>query len=274
MPLPFLAAAAVIGVGSIIGAAAKSVNNDYEDELNSINFKAEELARNTEDSYRRTQIKTEEKLDRYILLKNEIFETTLKEFVQSFRKIKNVELSNNTALMEKVHMLETLSLDFENNATAYRVRDERTEAIKGAVLGSVLGGAYLVGSVIKGVRLQYAIDEAKANFSKLKVEAEKVKKQEMKLKLIGKRADELASVMNTLNQLFRLAIHEMNKNISAAGTDYGSYNQKQREQVFLAVQFAEAVKKLLDVSIVSPTGETTSESKAVLEQSQSLLVAR
>lgn len=271
MPLPFLIAAAVVGVGSVVGAAANAVNRDYEEELESINRKAEKLARVTEMNFKDAQRRTEESLVSLASLKKEIYNQTLTDFVNHFKKIKNVEVTNNTSLSEKIHKMEKFALDFNNNSKGYEYKTEREEAIKGAILGSLFGGAYLFGSVIKGVKLQYAIEEAEANYAKLKVEVEKVKKEETKLKLIRKRADEIYSVTYTLNGLFQLAIQEMKKNIATIGVDYRSYNQQQREQLFTTVQFADAIKKLLDVRITTPQGNVTPESKKVLDASNPLL---
>jgi|GEM_PF-4434511 len=271
MPLPFLIGAAVIGAGSLIGAAAKSVNRDYEEELHSINQKINDLAEETEESFLKTKKDTEYKLDRLAFLKQDIYENSLKEFARAFKKIKNVKLSKSGNLKEKLHSLETITMDYSSNATVSYIQSEKEAAIKGAILGGLFGGTYLVTGLIKGVKLQYAIEEAQANYSKMKVEAEKVKAKEANLKKIARQANEMYSVLKALDRLFILAINEMKNNINTAGTDFSHFTEEQRQQLYVTVQLAESVKKLLDARVISSQGTPEIDSKKAVTEAKTLI---
>lgn len=274
MPLPFLIGAAAVGIGSVMGAATKAVNRDYEEELDSIHQNMNRLAQQTEDSSQKTQRQTEYKLDRLAIMKETIYNESMKDFVDNFKKIKNVEITKSEELQNKIENLQGLVKSYHSNATSNYIKTEKEAAIKGAVLGSLFGGTYVVSGLIKGVKLQYAIEEAEAEYARLKVESEEVKRKETKLKSIGKRADEIYNVTNTLDRLFRLAINEMVGIMETAGKNYKSYSEQQRKQIFVTVQFAEAIKKIMDVPVVSKTGGVERESAKVLRSTKELIEQR
>lgn len=274
MPIPFIIGAVAVGIGSVVGAAAKSVNNDYQAELNSLHDKMENIADRTEKKFQKAKRETEYKLDRLTFLKQTVYEKSFKSFVDSFSKIKNVEITENQEFKDSLGMIKDVVIDYYTNTTAREIESENTAALKGAVLGGLFGGTYLVSGVIKGVKLQYAIEEAEAEYAKLKVEAEKVNRKTTKLSAIGKRADELYEVTSTLDHLFNLAIKEMKATIQRAGTNYRDYNQKEREQLFITVQFAEAIKKLINVPIVTKSQGVSKESGTLLSTTKKLIEER
>lgn len=52
MPIPFIVAGLIGGVVGAVNIAARSVNNDAVDELNAVNRKIEQLAKETQGQYR------------------------------------------------------------------------------------------------------------------------------------------------------------------------------------------------------------------------------
>lgn len=271
MPLPFLIGAAIVGVGTLVGAAAKSVNRDYEIELDSINGKIEKLAEETEENFNQAKKNTEYKLDRLAMYKADIYESSIKDFVNVMRRIKNIELTDNLNLSESLKNVETLFLDYSNNSTVGYIASENEAAIKGAILGGLFGATYLVTGVIKGVKLQYEIDEAKANYSKMKVECEKINQKILALDSIGIRADEMYHILEKLNKYFILAIEELKQTIRYYGTDYKSFNDIHRQQVYVTFQFADAIKKLLDTNVVNHNGDVSVKSGVRISTSQQLI---
>jgi len=274
MPLPFiLAGVAAAAVTGVVGAAAKAVNRDYEEELDSINNKIKNLAEKTDRNYQNAQRKTEEQVGHWVAFKRELTEYSLQRFVDSFGKMKKVDFKESKDLsLDQIKDIERFTLDFKLNSSGKSLGTESEAAIKGAILGVVGGGAYFIGSLIKGVKLQYAIEEAEANLAKLKVQAEKVKKSQLKLVKLGKHAQEMHQVARTLNELFMLALREMELNMSRYGTDYSNYGQEARKQVYVTAEFAKTIKHLIDAPLVSENGgELHPKSEQALKTAQAYL---
>ena len=274
MPLPFiLAGVAVAAVTGVAGAAAKAVNRDYEEELESINNKIKNLAGKTDRNYQNAQKKTEEQVNEWVAFKRDLTQYSLQRFVDSFGKLKKVDFKESKDLsLDQIKDIERFTLDYKLNSSGKSLGTESEAAVKGAVLGVVGGGAYFIGSLIKGVKLQYAIEEAEANLAELKVQAEKVKKAQLKLVKLGKHAQEMYQVAHTLNELFMLALGEMEENMSRYGTDYSKYGQEVRKQVYVTAEFAKTIKHLIDAPLVSELGgELHPKSGQALKTAQAYL---
>ncbi|MBP1934996.1 hypothetical protein [Ammoniphilus resinae] len=274
MPLPFiLAGVAVAAVTGVAGAAAKAVNRDYEEELESINNKIKNLAEKTDRNYQNAQKKTEEQVNEWVAFKRDLTQYSLQRFVDSFGKLKKVDFKESKDLsLDQIKDIERFTLDYKLNSSGKSLGTESEAAVKGAVLGVVGGGAYFIGSLIKGVKLQYAIEEAEANLAELKVQAEKVKKAQLKLVKLGKHAQEMHQVAHTLNELFILALQEMEGNMNRYGTDYSKYGQEVRKQVYVTAEFAKTIKHLIDAPLVSDRGgELHPKSGQALKTAQAYL---
>lgn len=271
MPIPFLIGAAVIGAGSLIGAAAKATVRDYEVELDEVNRKTQRLVEETEREFNNSQKKAKNNLDLLVKKKGEIYNGSFNEFIDTFKNIKQIEVSGNMNFSNSLKAIESVTMNYHNNSTSRYIKSEEEALVQGAILGGILGGAYLVSGVIKGVRLQYAIEEAEANYSKVKVECEQVKKHGIAFVQISESAKQLTIVLTSLNQLLKLSVNEMQQIIATSGTNYKRYTKSEKERIFIAVQVAEAIKKVLDTPVLNKDGKLTYSAKEVATNSKRFL---
>lgn len=272
MPLPFLIAGAALAISGVVGAAAKSVNRDYEEELASINRKIRSLAEETDRSYATTQQSVKSKLNRWKFIKQEVHAHAFPRFVDVFGKLKKIEYDASKMLIpDIVKDIKQSNVEYKTNHKGNDVGTEGEAALKGAILGVVGGSAFFLVSVIKGVKLQYAIEEGEANLAKLRLEAEKVKTAETKLKYVGRRAEELTNVTRALNDLFKLALHQLECNIAAYGTDYSAYDLDTRQQVYVVGELAKTLKTLVDVELLSESGALNPKTAMLVRTSRALV---
>ncbi|MBO3287564.1 hypothetical protein MKY98_26765 [Paenibacillus sp. FSL M8-0228] len=269
MPLPFLIGGAIVAIGGLVGAAAKSVNRDYEEELVWINRKIRSLAEETNRNYNATQQDVKSKLDNWMFIKKEAHTHLLPRFVDSFGNLKQVDYDTNEVLTpDIVKDIKQTNLKYKMNHKDGDVGTESEAALKGAILGIVGGGAFLLGSVIKNVKLQYAIEEAEANLAKMKLEAEKVKTVEMKLRHLGKRAGELTSVTQVLSDLFKLALHQLECNIATYGTNYSQYDLETRKRVHMVAELAKTVKTVVSTELLNDSWEPNPKLATIIRTSR------
>jgi hypothetical protein len=271
MPLPFIVAGVALAVSGVVGAAAKSVNRDYEEKLASINRQIQNLAKQTDESYRSTQEAVKGKIETWNFMKSEVYTYTFPKFVESFGKLKKVDYKEGQLSLDLVKDIKESTVNYRLNHSGGDVGTEDQAMLKGAILGAVGGGLFFIGSLVKGVKLQYAIDEAEANLAKLKLEVEKVKTAETKLKQIGKRAEELTDVTRTLNDLFKLALHQLEVNIAKFGSDYSTYNSETRQQVYVVAESAKTMRVIMNVQLLNSSGSLNPKVNEIIKTSRATM---
>lgn len=261
------------GGGALLGGAAKSVNEDYEAELNSINRKTQDLINKTEKSYEKTKSQVQVELGNLADLRRRIFNGSLQHFALNFRKLQNLDLVSQSGIkMDIIREMKEFSLTFNNNSTGSDVEFSYGEIRgSGVVLGALFGGAYLVGSAIKGVKLLGEIDKAKDNYIKVRAEVETVKTMEGSLQRIIKRSHEISEVITALDARLSLAASEMERNIMEWGADFAQHPSEVRSQIKMTTEFAQVLKIVIDTPVITEKGKLEKRSKLAINKAAVVL---
>ena len=114
-----------------------------------------------------------------------------------------------------------------------------------------------------------------ANAQKNKAEAEKaaeeMKKATSVLNAINEVAKKLDEVIRRLSTAFTPVLDGLEATIAVAGTNYAQYNESQKRQGYLAVQFAQILALLLKTSLMTEQGTLDENCTKALQQAQLLL---
>lgn len=141
-----------------------------------------------------------------------------------------------------------------------------------AVLGGLVAGpALALGGAFMASKAEEAKWQAEDNLDEAKTYAEKGKNICTTLKAMGKRADQIDDLLNSLNDYFEDSTDDLHRVIKNSGRDFAAYSREEKVIVFKSVQLAQAVKSIVDTSLLKEDGKLTSESKVALEKGQGVL---
>ncbi len=130
-----------------------------------------------------------------------------------------------------------------------------------AVLGGLVAGpALAVVGFIVGAKASKQKDEAYSNLAKAKQIAEELDTAKCLCDAIKIRANLFYYLLIRLDSVFSPLVYELEKILSAAGTDYQAYNDDQKKTVAAALAWAGTIKAILDTPILAEDGSLTGES--------------
>lgn len=141
-----------------------------------------------------------------------------------------------------------------------------------AVLGGIVAGPVLA---VGGMLMAAKASENLAKARSYKAEADKMAKEMEKaisvLDAITKVANKFDEVIMRLSTAMIPVLDGLESTIIASGKDFAKYNQSQKRQVYLTVQFAQVLKLLLETPLLTKDGALDESSNKALKQGQSFL---
>jgi len=326
MPIPFLlwgAAAALGAVGVKKGLDAKSDMNEADDYNKRAKALVDNASANT-DVMRKSTSKAVEKLGETKLL---ILSGSIRKFVKTFSKIKNVDFHSSVGMEE----LENFSADsgwFDSlEKASFKAADLMQGGMGGLAAGTVLaagaygavasglgglavastgaaigglsgvaatnatlawlgggslaaggfgmaGGMVVLGGLVAGPALAIGgfwmaskAEEAKykawENYDKAQEYEEQCKCICSKLSAITDRAVQIQKILQKLDRYMDVANDALIDVVLDYGNDYRQYPQQQRNTVGACAQLAKTMKIILDTSLLTESGDLTSQSADV-----------
>ena len=91
------------------------------------------------------------------------------------------------------------------------------------------------------------------------------------LRAIKNRANQLNELLNDLNVPFSELNADMRAIVRNNGTDWNAYSKKDKTQIYKCVQVAQAVKMVLDTSLLSEDGKLCEQSQETLDKGRDFL---
>ncbi|MBP2242955.1 hypothetical protein J2Z40_003537 [Cytobacillus eiseniae] len=338
MPLPLIPAIAA-GIAAV--SAAAGVKKGFEakkdmDRAKSLNQTSQDIAKESEEFIDMAREKTNEAITELGQEKIRILSTSINEFVQSFEKIKNINLKNSEGIDElknfnptsesfkqlkeasfeakKVAInglaavgsgallaygtysvvmsglgglivtattgtaLGTLSGVAATNATLAWLGGGALSAgglgMAGgmAVLGGLVAGpALAIGGAIFASQAKTALNDAYGNYDKAKVFKKQARNIGIALKGIFTRANQLTELLQKLDVFFVYQVKLLEEIIESKGVNWESYSKSEQQEIYKCVQLAQAIKVILDTSLLKQEGELDEMSEQVLENGNQYL---
>ncbi len=139
--------------------------------------------------------------------------------------------------------------------------------LEGIVAAPVLavGGAMFAAKARKNLAL------AKANKAKAQKAASEMSAARAVLEGIRRTAKQVSTLLGALSGRFERVLDELHALIESRGTDYRRFTEAERKKVFLAVQFAQVVKIVLEAPLLTKSGALRADHGKALTKGKKLL---
>lgn len=236
-----IAAGVVANLTAGVAGAAKSLELD-EKALKKY-AKAFEKQSEANDRLYKKQKMAENRVANCMKKKKAILETTMKEFLEVYGKIQKIEFQDGSGIKElkqnKFSVEEVQQLDQMIMITKKPITD------KEAVLGLTFN---LYGSFVKDS--ERYLSAANNQMRSANVMDEQSNVIYMAYDNVILRADHIADLLVKMNFLLRKILVQAGKVIQNNGLDVAQYSQSDIEVLFICVNFADAVKKILDIPVI------------------------
>lgn len=135
-----------------------------------------------------------------------------------------------------------------------------------AVLGATtLGIGLLVSAFYMDSKADEAVANADANYDKAREFEANGENICSLLRAISRRGTQLTDLLDRMDAHFENTIFNMADVIEVAGTNWRDYTEKEKKTIGFAVQFAQAIKFILDTPLLQEDGSMTTESEKALE---------
>lgn len=295
MPIPFLvsvlgAAAGIIGAGGHL--SAKETNEIAQ----KIADEAKALYENSKNSLEEAQKTTEIRLVKLAYSKKYVLETSMKQFVESYEKIKDIELIMSSGLNE----LSKFSIDQQDIVELRKLTDIYESSVESGVAGAAAGAAIalaaggeigiaatgstltmgaavtplatLVAPIVlfTGISASMKADEnlekAKTTYAEAEAASEKMKISETICGAITERSDMFCGLLVDLNEMFAectalLAgvIKKKEGKFFKKKLTASDLNEKEIQLIAITRALAGAVKSVIDTPMLSNDGTISYE---------------
>lgn len=242
-----------------------------EERLDSINDNIIELSTKTKEMAEESKSNCDKAVNALNRQKKNLYETTFTTFSVTAGKIKNIDFDNTIPKENKLNTLDTAGIEnyslfyfdhstgsviFDGIATfASSVLDHYTTFPPDA-----LGAFELIDDIAKFVRrrkLSSMIEEANAEYSKLKAQCELVKKECSKIDSVTKLCGTTHDTIAALKKMADMAIGEMQRNIAQYGVDYGSYPNEVQTQVYFTFNLIGTLNALANKKLITGNGNVS-----------------
>jgi hypothetical protein len=141
-----------------------------------------------------------------------------------------------------------------------------------AILGGIVAGPVLaIGGMMLASKAEEAKNNAYSNRDNARSAAEQMKTATIVTRAIGRRFNQIHSVLIQLDAVFQPLLLGLQKLVSK-NTNYATYSSDDRKGVMMAAMMAKTLKNILEVPILDESGSlTTVSEQALLEAQQKTL---
>lgn len=254
-----------VAAGGIFTAAGQSVIKDSKEEIESINDESQKMIDDTTELVEQTNEKMNKTIKKLENQRTNIYKSTLKRASNITEKIKiTSDKKLNNSLTEIREQIEGVDYSIATSA----------QFTSGIVTGiSALGGlgGLVVGTLISGVALEYKIDEARANRSKIRAECEKAK---LKCSQMDNRIAIMLDANKTIRALDKLTVQSedyVEEIFIKKGYNSAKWNNHEIEAVRTMFNFVKALSDIINSEIFTDDGEISDNYRNLVEKADEIV---
>ena len=228
-------------------------------------------------------IKTKQKacisaIDALSSKKLQIFKNSMKRFVASFEKLREVGLTQSEYNEFSKFQLDAPSFiqlkDITCKADSIIVQSLVTGGLLGLALGT-FGGIVGTGfGIYEVAKASSHLDEARGNLAKARRFSEELETSGALCNGIRRRAYMFFRLLVKLDALFLPLVVSMERAIQEHGTDFRTFSEAEKQSVSGARALAGAIKAVLDTPILTEDGNLTEQSAQVADDISAKLLSR
>lgn len=142
-----------------------------------------------------------------------------------------------------------------------------------AVLGGIVAGPVLaVGGMVLAAKARENLAKAQTNHALAKEQGSAMDLASTKVRGIRRIADQFTEVISVAVERATSLLNELAITIASHGTDFAKYSDAAKRDVYLAVQFVQCLKALLEAPILTKNGDLNEEHQRALERGHAFLL--
>ena len=246
----------------------------YNSRADSINIKAFNKLAKTQELQREKQIKTSQSIIKLANRKKGIISTSINDFINLYERIMKVNFTETDGIREVYKLNNSVEVIDEMKlmiSTAAQVLTEK-DAVNTFLVGFFKFGG-LVGGVSNIISKEAELNECAARMRKKQISVieSQIETINTSLEAIYERAERISVILAKINILFRKSIEVTSKIIDKNGDDRLKYSKEEKEYIRNCMNFADAVKKILDTPLFDENGELTIQSKEAIDSGEEFL---
>lgn len=131
--------------------------------------------------------------------------------------------------------------------------------------GLVAGPALAIGGSIFASQAKTALNNAYSNYDKARAFRKQAKNIGIALKGICVRAEQLTALLEQLDEYFVVQVTALKNVVNQSGTDWRTYSDQQKKDIYRCVQLAQTIKIILDSSLLKENGTLDEATERVLD---------
>ncbi|MGL5098834.1 MAG: hypothetical protein ACRC6B_02180, partial [Fusobacteriaceae bacterium] len=140
-------------------------------------------------------------------------------------------------------------------------------ALGTAVLGGLVAGpALLIAGGIFGSKAEEKLNNAHSNLSQAKKIEKELEVAGTELQMVTIVAEQMNQFLEKLRNSLYASVRRM-KRLITISHDWNDYDKEEKEGIMLSLKLAQAIKLLLDTSVLDDTGKTSSSAKQIARSS-------
>ena len=279
MPLPIILAgiAAISATAAGVGAhiSAKKTNEQAQ----SIANDAENLYNMAKDSLEKAQGEMEQSLLCLGMYKKKVLDTSIQQFLISYGRIKNVEISDSAGVdelknfyLEKQDVIQlreiyesTLSSGGAGAATGAIVA--LAIAVPVAPIAAIVAPLALFSGISAKMKANDNLDKANVMYAEAEAASEKMKTSELICSAIANRADMYNELLDNLNRMFSYCtgmldgVTRKKMGVFRNKVDARKFTDDELKLVAVSRALAGAVKAVIDTPLLTAEGVISSEAE-------------
>lgn len=258
MPIPFILGAIAIGTAAGVGAGIKGIMNNNE--ANDINNLANDTIDTAKENLDKAKQATQYSLEALGREKIYVFNVSIKRFIESFEKLKNVDISDSVGIDD----INKLKFD---KAYFNELKECSLQITSMLVSGGLLGGPALW-AVMGFVSLKASskkLDDAYSNLAEANKISEELETLRVSTNAIRRRIQMFERLLIRVDSLYSKAIDNLEEVINQYGVDYSSYSEEAKKVVASNIKLTQTIKAILDTPILTDNGSISEESTKLLE---------
>lgn len=246
----------------------------YNSRADSINIKAFNKLAKTQELQREKQIKTSQSIIKLANRKKGIISTSINDFINLYERIMKVNFTETDGIREVYKLNNSVEVIDEMKlmiSTAAQVLTEK-DTVNTFLVGFFKFGG-LVGGVSNIISKEAELNECAARMRKKQISVieSQIETINTSLEAIYERAERISVILAKINILFRKSIEVTSKIIDKNGDDRLKYSKEEKEYIRNCMNFADAVKKILDTPLFDENGELTIQSKEAIASGEEFL---
>ncbi|MFC3906846.1 hypothetical protein [Clostridium disporicum] len=239
----------------------------YNSRADSINIKSFNKLAKTQELQREQQIKTSQSIIKLANRKKGIISTSINDFINLYERIMKINFIETDGIREVYKLNNSVGVIDEMKIMISTVSQVLTEkdTVNTFLVGFLKFGG-LTGGVSNVIEKEAELNENAARMRKKQINVieSQIKTINTSLEAIYERAERISIILAKINILFRKSIEVTSKIIDKNGADRFKYSKEEKEYIRNCMNFADAVKKILDTPLFDANGELTIQSKEAI----------